>query len=60
MSYHFQDEIAFLGIESIPGFVKAPESNGVAEAFIRTLKEQLLWVQTFDTVEELARDPAGV
>ena len=25
----------------------------VAERFIRTLKEQLLWVQSFDTVEEL-------
>lgn len=30
-----------------------PEGNGVAERFIRTLKEQLLWVRTFDTVEEL-------
>jgi hypothetical protein len=27
--------------------------NGVAERFIRTLKENLLWVTTFDTVEEL-------
>jgi hypothetical protein len=27
--------------------------NGVAERFIRTLKEQLLWVRTFKTVEEL-------
>ena len=25
----------------------------MAERFIRTLKEQLLWVRTFDTVEEL-------
>jgi transposase InsO family protein len=25
----------------------------VAERFIRTLKEQLLWVRTFQTVEEL-------
>lgn len=30
-----------------------PEGNGCAERFIRTLKEQLLWVRTFDTVEEL-------
>ena len=27
--------------------------GGVAEHFIRTLKEQLLWVETFDTVEDL-------
>ena len=53
MSHHFQDEVAFLGIESSPSFVRAPEGNGVAERFIRTLKEQLLWVRTFDTVEEL-------
>jgi len=55
MSHHFQDEIKFLGISSSPGFVKAPEGNGVAERFIRTLKEQLLWVKYFDTVEELRK-----
>lgn len=49
----FQSEIAFLGIESSPAFVRAPEGNGCAERIIRTLKEQLLWVRHFDTVEEL-------
>jgi putative transposase len=53
MSAAFQDEIAFLGAESSPAFVRAPEGNGCAERFIRTLKENLLWVQTFDTVEDL-------
>ena len=53
MSHHFQNEIAFLGIESSPAFVRAPEGNGCAERFIRTLKENLLWVRTFATVEEL-------
>jgi len=33
--------------------VREPEGNGVAARFIRTLKEQLLWVRTFATVEEL-------
>jgi putative transposase len=33
--------------------VREPEGNGVAERFIRTLKENLLWVRTFDTIEEL-------
>ncbi len=42
-----------MGIESSPSFVRAPEGNGVAKRFNRTLKEQLLWVRTFDTVEEL-------
>jgi len=53
MSADFQAELRFLGITSSPAFVRAPEGNGVAERFIRTLKEQLLWVQPFRTVEEL-------
>lgn len=53
MADHFQKEIAFLGIESSPAFVRAPEGNGCAERFIRTLKENLLWVRTFETIEEL-------
>ena len=55
LSGDFQDEIAFLGIESSPSFVRQPEGNGVAERFIRTLKENFLWVHTFDTIEELRR-----
>ena len=55
MSRTFQGEIAFLGAESSPAFVRAPEGNGCAERFIRTLKENLLWVQTFDTAEDLRR-----
>jgi transposase InsO family protein len=39
--------------KSSPSFVRAPEGNGCAERFIRTLKENLLWVRTFDTIEEL-------
>ena len=53
MSDHFQKEIAFLGMESSPAFVRAPEGNGCAERFIRTLKENLLWLRTFETIEEL-------
>jgi putative transposase len=53
MSDAFQKELRFLGIESSPAFVRAPEGNGCAERFIRTLKENLLWVRSFDTVEEL-------
>ena len=46
MSGDFQDEIECLGIEASPSFVREPEGNGVAERFIRTLKENLLWVRT--------------
>ena len=53
MSGDFQDEIKCLGIEASPSFVREPEGNGVAERFIRTLKENLLWVRTFKTIEDL-------
>jgi transposase InsO family protein len=53
MADAFQKEIAFLGIDSSPAFVRAPQGNGCAERFIRTLKENLLWVRTFATVEQL-------
>ena len=49
----FQQEVAFFGIENSPSFVREPEGNGVAERFIRTLKENLLWVRSFDTIEAL-------
>jgi transposase InsO family protein len=53
MSRDFQRETAWLGARSSPAFIRAPEGNGCAERFIRTLKENLLWVRTFRTVEEL-------
>jgi putative transposase len=49
----YQAELAFLGIASSPAFVREPEGNGCVERFIRTLKENLLWVRRFDTIEEL-------
>ena len=53
MSDVFQGELAFLGMMSSPAFVRAPEGNGCAERFIRTLEENLLWVRHFASVEEL-------
>ena len=53
MADDFQNEIKCFGIVSSPAFVRQPEGNGVAERAIRTLKEQLLWVQHFETVEDL-------
>jgi len=53
MSKHFQKEVKFLGITSSPSFVRSPEGNGVIERFFRTLKEQLLWVKHFETVDQL-------
>ena len=42
MSDDFQQELAFLGMSSSPSFVREPEGNGVAERFVRTLRENLL------------------
>jgi transposase InsO family protein len=53
MSQVFQAAVAFLGMESSPAFVREPQGNGCTERFIRTLKENLLWVRTFDPVDEL-------
>jgi putative transposase len=53
VSHDFRAELRFLGIASSPAFVREPEGNGCAERFIRTLKENLLWVHRFETVEEL-------
>ena len=53
MSDAFQKELEFLGMESSPAFVRAPEGNGCADRFIRTLKENLLSVGTFPTIEGL-------
>jgi putative transposase len=49
----YQAELTFLGIASSPAFVREPEGNGCVERFIRTLKENLLWVRRFATVEDL-------
>ncbi len=53
MSDDFQNEVDFLGLESSPAFVREPQGNGCAERFIRTLKENLLWIRSFKTIEEL-------
>jgi hypothetical protein len=53
LAHDFQAEIRFLGITASPAFVREPEGNGCAERFIRTLKENLLWLRAFQTVEEL-------
>ncbi len=53
ISHDFQAELRFLGIQSSPAFVREPEGNGCAERLVRALKENLLWVRRFDTVEEL-------
>ena len=52
-SDHYQAEINHLGIARSPAFHYEPETNGCAEKAIQTLKEQLLWIERFDTLDEL-------
>ena len=44
------DDAAFLG---------EPETNGCAERWIRTLKEQCLWAELHDTIDELRQAVTG-
>ena len=53
MSNDFQKEIAFLGIKASSSSVRKPEGNGATERFIRPLRESLLWVPDFETIERL-------
>jgi putative transposase len=52
-SGHYQAEIDHLGISRSPAFHYEPETNGCAEKAIQTLKEQMLWIERFETFEEL-------
>jgi len=51
-SADFQGEIRFFGIQSSPSFVREPQGNGVAERFMRTLKEQCLYIHRFEDLEQ--------
>lgn len=55
ISRAYQAELKFLGMQSSPSFVRAPEGNGCIERFWRTLKEQLLWIRTFANLDDLNR-----
>ena len=52
-SRFFQKELKWCGVEKNPSFVRQPEGNGISERFIKTLKEQLLWINRYKNVEEL-------
>ena len=49
----FQRGIAFLGFESYRAPARKPQGSGLAKRFIRTLKEQLLDIETFADLEDL-------
>lgn len=55
ISGDFQNEIRLLGITASPSYVREPQGNGIAERFVRILKENLLWVRRFRTVRSCDR-----
>jgi transposase InsO family protein len=53
LSDHFLNQIRFWGIRPSFAFVEEPQTNGVAERFNRTLKEQIIYGRIYRNVEEL-------
>lgn len=49
----FLKQLKFWGIEPSFAYVAQPETNGVAERFVRTLKEQAVYGRIFRNIEEL-------
>jgi len=53
LSDHFLNQIRFWGIQASFAFVCEPETNGVAERFNRTLKEQAIYGRVFRNINEV-------
>lgn len=53
LSDHFQNQIKAWGIAKSFAFLEQPQTNGVAERFLRTLQEQAIYGRVFDTIEEV-------
>ena len=52
-SQHFRGQAAFWGLTISHAFVAQPQGNGIAERFIRTLKEQAIYGRIFRNAEEV-------
>jgi putative transposase len=53
LSDHFLNQLRFWGVAPSFAFVAEPETNGVAERFIRTLKEQVIYGRVFRNLDEV-------
>ena len=56
LSDHFTNQIKFWGIQPSYAFVEQPQTNGVAERFNRTLKEQIIHGRIYRNIAELRRN----
>jgi putative transposase len=53
LSDHFWNQSKYWGINPSFAFVSQAETNGVAERFQRTLKEQAIYGRVFQNIEDL-------
>ena len=53
------NEVKWLGMTIAPSYVGEPECNGVIERFMRTLKEQCIYLHRFRSLEEARRIIGG-
>lgn len=53
VSDHFRNQVRFWGVQASYSFIEQPQTNGIAERFMRTLKEQVVHGRIFRTVEEV-------
>lgn len=55
LSDHFLNQARYWGIAPSFAFVQEPQTNGVAERFNRTIKEQVIHGRVFQNVEEVRK-----
>ncbi len=60
LSDHFTNQIKFWGIQPSYAFVAEPQTNGVAERFNRTLKEQIIHGRIYRNIAELPSLPTSL
>jgi len=54
LSDHFQNRIKYWGINPSFAFIAQPQTNRMAERFIRTLKEQVIYGRGFQNPQEVS------
>jgi transposase InsO family protein len=59
LSDHYLNQVRFWGIKPSFAFVEQPQTNGVAERFIRTLKEQVIHGRVYRTLDEVRQAVAA-
>ena len=54
-SGHFKKELELWGVRQSLGYVREPETDGVAERFFKTLKQQVITDRIYQTMEDLRK-----